>query len=264
MDNKFDKYYTKPEVVDYCEELLSSVVDINSIVWVEPSAGSGAFLKDWVHLAFDIAPEHPNVIEQDFLKESFSGLTGSVSGLIGNPPFGKRNALSKQFIKHGVEQGFSYIAFVLPQVYNKHTLQKVFPPSWKLILNEELPKDSFTEYGKSFNIPSVFQVWTKQDTSSPCLRAKERKDFTCSDFSITLNKDEATAFVFGAALHKVVRPSEVNQNNRGYYLKSSLTFDELKSRIQSIDWKGNSSASGGSAWLTKTEFMNQYEERYGK
>ena len=95
------------------------------------------------------------------------------------------------------------------------------------------------------------------------------KEFTsCKDFEILKSKEKHKAdfFVFGAAPYNILDVGEVDKNNRGYYLKSFVDKEELKSRIKAVDWKkhGKSSANGGVFWLTKSEvyeiYTNHYEE----
>jgi len=257
---ELDKYYTNSDVAISCAEELKKVFNVYSLDWIEPSAGNGSFLLDFVTHAYDIYPEREDILQKDW----FNVKPTNYYGLIGNPPFGKRNALSKAFIKKAVKDDYcKCIAFVLPSVYNKHTLQKVFPASWKLIVNKELSSESFTFEGKPYRIPSVFQVWVEYSDLLD-LRAVERKDFCNKHFSIC-NKEEADLFVMGASCNTVKYPKDVSSNNRGYYLKAKdLTVEKLKSNIESINWKGFSCANGGVSWLTKTEFMNQYEENYNE
>lgn len=68
-----DKYYTKPEVAEKCVEILKSIVDISDYEFIEPSAGSGAFMFDFVSKAFDILPEKEGVIKADWLLTKIEG-----------------------------------------------------------------------------------------------------------------------------------------------------------------------------------------------
>jgi len=93
---------------------------------IEPSAGNGAFSRNIKHnnfIALDIEPENDKIIQQDWF-EYKPNQEGDIL-VIGNPPFGKRNMLSKKFIQHAMTFAKT-IAFILPDVYNKHTLQSVF------------------------------------------------------------------------------------------------------------------------------------------
>ena len=76
--------------------------------------------------------------------------------------------------------------------------------------------------------------------------------------------DKADIFSFGAAPYNLIDPPEVKSNNRGYFLKSCIDKEKLCSNIKSVDWKskGASSVSGGVFWITKSEFIKYYTERY--
>lgn len=113
---EMDKYYTPKEVVvsvyqDVREVLKDSITEI-----IEPSAGNGAFIesiklfgKDYK--LFDLAPEHEEVEQQDYLDLDIPYKEGRL--VLGNPPFGNRSTLIKKFFKKSVEIA-DYIAFILP------------------------------------------------------------------------------------------------------------------------------------------------------
>ena len=252
----YDKYYTKPHVAQICIEKMLTVVPAHAY-FVEPSAGSGNFLFSETKKAFDILPESPLVTQADFLSVPFFQENLC---FYGNPPFGIRNSLTKQFIRKCVSTGGArWIAFILPKAYKKHTLQKVFPLSWSLVLSEDLPHDSFSCKGEDYKIPCVFQVWEK-DSNKVDMRATERSCFENNDFSIV--GKEGNFFVMGASPRTLKLPEDVTENNRGYWLQSSLDYVTLLSRLQEVPWEGLSSAGGGVSWWTKTDFINQYEKYY--
>jgi len=79
---------------------------------IEPSAGNGSFSSQIENcIAYDIAPESSNIIEQDFLTLDLPYKSNRL--FIGNPPFGARNSLSISFFNKCCEMG-DYIAFILP------------------------------------------------------------------------------------------------------------------------------------------------------
>ena len=111
-----DKYYTPKDVVEMCvAEVLKLNLEISDVI--EPSAGNGAFITSIEEMFnvsktfYDIAPEHDLVIQQDFLTLKEDYKNGRL--VIGNPPFGDRNALVLKFFKKAVCLG-DYIAFILP------------------------------------------------------------------------------------------------------------------------------------------------------
>lgn len=109
-----DKYYTSPELAEYCVKKTREVIGEDNITeYVEPSAGSGVFLNylNKPYLAYDIEPEDDRVTKADWLEVDLDYKKGRC--IIGNPPFGSRNTLSVRFYKKSIRLG-DYIAFILP------------------------------------------------------------------------------------------------------------------------------------------------------
>lgn len=251
-----NKYYTKKDVACQCISEMLKVVPADA-TFIEPSAGCGSFIFDNTAYAYDISPDAEGIIEANFLTVDIDTIDVCVYG---NPPYGERNKLTKQFIKHAISfGGVRWVAFVLPSVFQKHTLQKVFPANWCLVSNTILPENSFTIHGNPYKIPCVFQVWEK-DSKLTNLRAKERKQFSNKHFEIVVK--DGDYFVMGASPTTLKKPNEVTPSNRGYWLKTPLPFDVLQSNLKEVPWNGKSCANGGVSWLTKTEFINQYEDHF--
>lgn len=113
-----DKFYTEKYVALKCLDVVKPYLKGFDLV-VEPSAGSGVFveaMKEHLNLkvkAYDIAPEHVDIVEQDYLEldtDKFNELNVAV---IGNPPFGSRNSMSVKFFKKSIKFA-NVIGFVLP------------------------------------------------------------------------------------------------------------------------------------------------------
>lgn len=113
-----DKFYTDKEVALKCLDAVKPYLKGVDLI-VEPSAGSGVFvgvIKDCLDIevkAYDIAPDHIDIIEQDYLQldtDKFNGLNVAV---IGNPPFGSRNSMSVKFFKKSIKFA-NVVGFVLP------------------------------------------------------------------------------------------------------------------------------------------------------
>ena len=96
-----DKYYTSPELAEYCVKKKTKEIigEENITEYLEPSAGSGVFLNylNKPYLAYDIEPEDDRVNKQDYLSLDLEYKKGRC--VIGNPPFGDRNALAVKFYK---------------------------------------------------------------------------------------------------------------------------------------------------------------------
>lgn len=107
-----DKYYTSKELAkDLIKETFKILQNENISEIIEPSAGDGAFSSQLNCIAYDIEPQHPNIIKADFLNLDLTYKKGRL--FIGNPPFGARNNLSQKFFKKCVRYG-DYIAFIQP------------------------------------------------------------------------------------------------------------------------------------------------------
>ena len=252
-----DKFYTIESVVKQCIGLIDFKLYKKII---EPSAGNGAFLKYLPKdnsFGYDIEPEQSDIAKQDWFK-FYDDLTDCL--VVGNPPFGKRNSLSKQFIKHAISLNTQTIAFILPDVYYKHTLQSVFPKEYRLINSYKLPKNSFTINGESFNLPCTFFIWDKSEGSD---WRTDPYEHTTSDFEIvTKAKSDSTCFyVMGASPNTVKEIIDVSETNRGYYIKPlNKTKSELMELFKVIDFNGYSCANGNVAWRTKSEIIKSYCE----
>ena len=111
-----DAFFTPDEVALACvEDFYNELPQYKDNEIVEPSAGSGAFLRAFEKLglsyeAYDLNPQAENIIQADYLTTELD-LTGKV--VLGNPPYGHRNKLSKAFIKRSFEQGAEAVGFLL-------------------------------------------------------------------------------------------------------------------------------------------------------
>lgn len=256
---ELDKFYTKKEVAIACIDYLD-LEEYDLII--EPSAGSGSFFNNINtnnKIGLDLFPENENIKQADWFKYSISQEYKNVL-IVGNPPFGKRNHLSKKFIEHAASfENVKTIAFILPNVYNKHTLQKIVPKSFRLKDIINLPRNSFQINGEDYHVPCSFFIFDKSNGN--CLRFnpdnyKETKDWRYG------TKDDYDFFVMGASLKTVKDKPE--ETNRGYYIKvkNGKSIETIKDNFKNGNWEGYSSATGGVSWLTKPEVVKSYSEQY--
>jgi len=249
-----DKFYTKESVATNCIKQLR-LIDYDLVI--EPSAGNGAFSNNIKHknlVSLDLEPENPAIIKMDWFDYTPTDINKKIL-VIGNPPFGIRNKLSKAFIEHSLKFA-NTIAMILPNVYNKHTLQKIFPKDWRLKKVVRIPENSFEINGEEYCVPCTFYVFDKSEGVN--LMFKESLYLTSPDFEWSNSKD-ADWFVMGASPKTVKALNEVQPTNRGYYIKSTgISKELLKEKFENTYWDGNSSANGGVSWLTKPEIIKSY------
>lgn len=187
-----DKYYTKADVVKQVMDTFKKVISFDrNDVFIEPSAGSGAFIPHLKYLSkrvyfFDIMPEHKNIVQQDYMTldtRPFMHKTTQIH-VIGNPPFGRQSTLAKQFIAKSTEFADT-IAFILPRSFKKTSMQSVFPLNWHLKHQHDLKFNAFTVNNDDLDVPSVFQIWCRDDTR----KRRVPKKLTSVGFSFVAKSD---------------------------------------------------------------------------
>lgn len=124
-----DAYFTPDETALRCvEALYEHEPELEGRPVVEPSAGGGAFLRALAAVgkhgelrAYDLEPMAPGIERANFLEDEIAPFEpGTV--VIGNPPYGIRNALSIRFIKRSFELGADRVAFLLMETSLKHSI----------------------------------------------------------------------------------------------------------------------------------------------
>lgn len=258
-DRVLDKFYTKSDIA---KSVISHVNLAQFDLIIEPSAGSGSFSKELFErkypvLAMDIEPESDNILRQNWFDYRINQNYKKVL-VIGNPPFGKNNNMSKAFLKHAFSfENVHTVAFILPDVFKKYTLQSVIPENY--FINEiiSLPKNSFLLSGAEHHVPCSFFIISKNNYRD----LRQDREVISSDFFFSTKKDY-DFFVYGAAPKKIIELP--NKNSRGYYIKSKIDKNLLKQRFESMNWEGHSSANGGVFWLTKVDFIENYTKFFNK
>lgn len=162
-----DKFYTKHHVVLQCLDSWKQHVSYKDTCVIEPSAGNGKFLTELVKipdiqlLSYDIHPEHPDILQQDFLETFFNN--NLELHVIGNPPFGRQSSTALKFIKHSCTFASSF-SFILPRSFMKESLKSKVPPYFHCVYEHPLEQNSFELNGKDYDVPCVFQIWVKSST----------------------------------------------------------------------------------------------------
>jgi predicted RNA methylase len=182
--NTIDKYYTKPNVVNQCIDLIKTHITITKDdLIIEPSAGNGAFIQSIKQLTnhfkfYDLEPEHNDIIQQNFLDFDYTQLKKEYKKIhiIGNPPFGRQSSLAIKFIKKCC-QFASSISFILPKSFKKDSMKKRFTNNYHLIHEIDLTDNSFLVNGIESNVPCVFQIWEYKTTLRTTITKLEPLDF---------------------------------------------------------------------------------------
>lgn len=177
-----EQFFTNFETAERLAKVIESqpwFSDITKVI--EPSAGDGAWLKAMkVDEAYDIEPQHPDVLLQDFLDPKFViERKGSILS-VGNPPFGRMGKLAKCFM-HRCAEYSDYIAFILPASFAKVTQIRQMPEYFHLVYQEDLLDETFRFERDGKKVSTVFQIWERRDTK----RIDPARKNSCNDFDFT-------------------------------------------------------------------------------
>ena len=179
-----EQYYTPSETADALTEYMLGTLKLNpAATWLEPAAGSGAFLHS-LHshgvanvLAFDIDPKTPLVKKADFLDLT---LTGSLMICLTNPPFGRNHSLSIPFFRKAA-QSSDTIAFVVPRSWRKWSIVNRLPKDFIKIADFDLAVSYVDAAGvklsKSSQLSTIFQVWQRSAVQRPTYPAQSKRHF---------------------------------------------------------------------------------------
>jgi len=258
--NTLDKFYTVDTVAQHCVNKTRELVGFNYNVILEPSAGSGNIWKllPQNRLGLDIAPEHPELVEADYL--NFKWDTGLSYLVIGNPPFGTNANLAKQFFNYSAKFA-RVIAFIVPRSFRKVSVQNQLDLNFKIIYDEILPTNSFTLEGKPYAVPCAFQIWVR---SSPP-RQKITLPLTHKDFSWSIpTQSQFSLRRVGALAGKINRDLSYAQSSN-YFINSHIEPELLFERFQTLYSKLNETAqdTAGNPSIGKAEIVNLYTQQYG-
>lgn len=215
-----DQFYTRPSTAAAClDNLLGFLRERNLTVedclFVEPSAGSGAFLSALPTtssvIAMDLDPRSPFIEQCDFLTWDAGSDERIIAArrdnktivALGNPPFGRRGWMALSFLNKCATFA-DYCAFLLPMSFASEGKgsPKYRVAGMRNICTEELLKEEFllsAHKTRKFNV--VWQIWERGDNSRetfPYIDANFVIKFVCDlsyrrcgqDF-----KDEADVFV---------------------------------------------------------------------
>jgi hypothetical protein len=181
--NTKDQFYTSPHVAKKCiqilishlhnGELYSPVLPLSVYLWVEPSAGNGAFLNNipetYDKIGIDIEPRSANILKQDFLTwvPPVQKINQKPVIIFGNPPFGRQSSLAKAFIAHSCSfASTSVIAFILPRSFVKPSMSCAFDLHFHCIHSSDVERNAFVlgggDGGASYDVPCIFQIWQKR------------------------------------------------------------------------------------------------------
>lgn len=253
-----DQFYTSPVVAKACFEFLKKSVSLfDTDLFLEPSAGDGAFFKlmpPGRRVGVDVEPKHPDVERQNYLTEFVPRPGAWRWVVVGNPPFGKNSSLAVRFFQKSAEFA-DVIAFVVPLTFRKQSLQRRLPANFVLVDELPLSDNAFVFEGKPYSVPCCFQVWRKSAVPrNHVLAPLSHVDF---EFCEPAHADFAIRRVGGLA-GKVIRDFDGYSVASHYFIRSRLDAGALAARFESIDWTDTKWNTAGNPSIGKRELVAKY------
>ena len=240
---KLDQYYTKPDDAKSCLELLEQYYPLESFDHiVEPSAGTGSF-SDLLPLeklsAVDLNPKRDYIQEKNFF--DFEYPTSGRVLTIGNPPFGRRGSMVREFFEHAVARS-SVIAFVLPAMFSKKGASDALPSKMHLIDESIRIKEFVLPNGETYEVNCVFQIWEKRNYP----RRKTAREKTYDDFTIRhahysrvpereiLNLKSKSDFCINQIIGKITSLEEVESGSQ-YFIQDNTEDKRVEQVFRNAD-----------------------------
>lgn len=270
-----DQFFTPQSTASYCvsktKEILSTHgIDIRDYCWIEPAAGSGAFLDLLPDnkIGLDIEPQSDGIVQQDYL---LWHPTTTKNIVIGNPPFGLRGHLALQFINHSLDFA-DFVCFILPQLFDSEGKgsAKKRVKGYNLIYSEKIANNFLYPDNSNVTVNVVFQIWAKH-------LVVEKESITMQDYlrivslsdggqpSNTRNKNLLNqcdyylpSTCFGSDCMKLYPDFASLPNQRGYgIILKNLDRNKIHTIIKNIQWDTQAFLSTNGAYNLRTDIIEK-------
>lgn len=241
-----EQYYTPAAVAaELCAEMQAVVADWEERHWIEPAAGTGAFLdamrKAGVKkiLAWDVEPKAEGIIEADFLTlgplEIAEAAGEPVEGAVclTNPPFGRNNALSIPFFNQAAPY-CDYIGFIVPRSWRKWSVINRLHPNFHLIADRDLDITYVDETGEPLTdarlLNTVFQIWERRSEPRPKITVEDRGYIE----KTTPEEADVALVIFGRSCGELRTSFPREPNTTLMFLK--VSGPEVIEALQTVDY----------------------------
>ncbi|MGC5796974.1 DNA methyltransferase [Sphingomonas sp. NFX23] len=252
-----DQYYTKPELAKRCVEIVERECGLEGRQVVEPSAGTGSFLRFLPPdtIAVDLDPKAKGITKQEFLAFDVESERDIIT--IGNPPFGKNSLLAVAFFNHAAKMSKT-VAFIVPRTFRKASVVNRLHRNFHLVFEEPCPPDSFIFCGKPYDVPCVFQIWERRDEERAAVALPTRHaDF---EFAPKEQADFAVQRV-GMGAGSIKTKFKRCAQSSHYFVRARVptVFD----RMGLIDFDSVRHDTAGNPSVSKRELIALYEATRG-
>lgn len=171
-----DQYFTRPETVEWCFQVLSEHYNLQGKTALEPACGGGIFLTVANSLGLgiqwttnDLFPQEGSGVvpdhQIDFAKDpKFAEVLGQFDLVITNPPFGNSSWTAKRFITRAIEVG-TVVAMILPKGCRRGNFIDTLPEDVRVVEDRMLEDRDTVKFvlpdGSTKAIGCVFMVFER-------------------------------------------------------------------------------------------------------
>jgi len=286
---ELDQFFTAPHIAakvakEYVDFLPKLGYDLSKLFFMEPSAGGGALVDALVNLGFtnyfasDIDVKRNDVHYADFLNDDVSAhLPADKSNFVifGNPPFGKKSKLALDF----VNKCFKYsdtVGFILPLQFRRWLTQKNIDAAAHLVMDLDLPEDSFVYNGKPYKVRCCFQIWSKRDVENVedlrILSAPKTNhgDFEAAQYNATTEAEALFNESWDLAVlrqgwgdfTKFFEGDEIKSLSKKQQWIFFRAEDDVIERLKKIDFEALASGNTSVKGFGKADVVKEYERLY--
>lgn len=232
-----EQYYTPRDTV---ELIISRLVhirpDVISRPWLEPAGGTGTFIDAATDrgveeiVSYDIEPLHPSVVRGDFLLQCPS-IRRAVA--VGNPPFGRNNALSVPFFNHAA-RFCDLICFIVPRSWRKWTVINRLDRSFHLVDDYDLSINYVDPVGDLISgrntLKTVVQTWERRQPLRDVIAVRDMDIIR----KVSPLEADVSLTIFGYGCGKVKTEFPRIPNTTQMFLK--LCHPQALEALQSVDF----------------------------
>jgi len=237
-----EQYYTPAGLAQSLTNELVALVNATDVPFanrtiVEPAGGTGAFIEAALaagaseFVSWDIEPLHSRVRQGNFLEQKLSPVSGAIT--LGNPPFGRNNALSIPFFNHSA-QNSDFIAFIVPRSWRKWTVINRLNRAFHLVADHDIVMDYVDADGNHLSnkrrLNTCFQIWQR--------KAEPRPHYSVEDLGFvsktTPQNADVSLTIFGYNCGQVKTTFERRPNTTQMFLK--LNHPQALGALESVDF----------------------------
>lgn len=237
-----EQYYTPAELARELTGRLATLVNHSDVPFgerqiLEPAGGTGAFIDAAYStgasnvVSFDIEPLHKTVAIGDFLEQDLGPIFGAVT--LGNPPFGRNNALSIPFFNKAAAHS-DFIAFIVPRSWRKWTVINRLHRNFHLVSDEDLQIDYVNPDGERLMVKrrlnTCFQIWERREELRPLYSVEDLGLVT----KVAPADADVSLTIFGYGCGTVKTSFERRPNTTQMFLK--LNHPEALASLSSVDF----------------------------